>query len=239
MRGIPEIVQATRVFQQIHPKLASQAYDYRPGHVSDLVFNGFAASIVLLLPLATDRGEISWQTLVSRYNISEPGDGLTQKQFRKHGAEGVYYPAGQIPNDQYAAKLAHVLSEFNDGSAWIGIFWSGYAHQQGQASIVGPAESSFLRPEEYSVSRLPAERLGGMLQSQLPAVLFDDSASCVLTLPIYADPIYVSCERRLATVLAAEFDDVFPVSPADRLPDYRPYERCGNTRQSHIQRCST
>lgn len=216
-------MQTTRLFlQKINPKLASRVNDHRPGLLSDLVFNGFDTRIVLLLPLVTDHGETTWKTLASRYKISAPGHCLTQKTFHNCGAEGIHYPEGQIPNNQYASKLATVLSNFSESSSWTGIFWGGYAEQQSRATIMGPEESSFLRPEPYSMIRLPSAQLGTLLQAHLPSILFDDSVSCVLTQPIYGDRIYVSCEHRLATVLASEFSDVFPILPTDPMSDYLP-----------------
>ncbi|MCS4484978.1 hypothetical protein NXS08_05785 [Gleimia sp. 6138-11-ORH1] len=217
-------MQTTPLFlQTINPQLASRANEYSSGLVSDLVFNGFGARIVVLLPLATDDGEITWKTLASRYKISAPGHCLTQKTFQNCGAEGIYYPEGQIPNSQYASKLAAVLSNFSGSSSWTGIFWGGYAEQQSRANIMGPEDSAFLRPEPYSMIKVPSAQLGTLLQEHLPSILFDDSVSCVVTQPIYGDRIYVSCEHRLATVLAHEFGDVFPISPTDSIPDHLPY----------------
>ena len=44
----------------------------------------------------------------------------------------------------------------------------------------------------------------------------------MLTQPIYGDRIYMSCTQKVASLLTAELDDVFPISAADRLPDYPP-----------------
>ena len=217
-------MQTTHLFlQTINPKLASSANEHIPGLVSDLVFNGFDARVVLLLPLEIDRGETTWKTLASRYKISAPAHCLTQKTFHNYGAKGIYYPEGQILNSQFASKLASTLSDFSESSSWAGIFWSGYSEQQSQTHIMGPEDSAFLRPEPYSMIQVPSVQLGALLQAHLPSILFDDAVSCVVTQPIYGDRIYVSCEHRLATVLASEFSDVFPISPTDPMPDYLPY----------------
>ena len=71
--------------------------------------------------------------------------------------------------------------------------------------------------------QLPTGQLEALLQARLPSILFDDSVSCVVTQPIYGDRLYVSCEHTLATVLTSKLGDVFPVSPADPMPDYLPY----------------
>lgn len=217
-------MQTTHLFlQKINPKLAVMANEHSPGLVSDLIFDGFGARIVLLLPIATVDGETTWKTLASKYRISAPNHCLTQKTLRNCGAEGIYYPEGEIPDEQYRSKLIAVLSNSSESSSWTGVFWGGYAEHQSRANIPGPEESSFLRPEPYSVIRLPPAQLGTLLQTHLPSILFDDSLSCVVTQPIYGDRLYVSCEDRLATVLVSEFSDVFPISPTDPVPDYLPY----------------
>lgn len=120
-------MQTTHLFlQKVNPKLASRANEYIPGLVSDLVFNGFDARIVLLLPLATDHGQTTWTALASRHKISVPIHCLTQKTFNNCGAEGIHYPEGEIPSRLYASKLAAVLSNSSESSSWTGIFWGGY-----------------------------------------------------------------------------------------------------------------
>ncbi|MBS5918636.1 MAG: hypothetical protein KIB42_03285 [Varibaculum cambriense] len=224
LKGILSIMQTTRLFlQKINPKLASRVNEHSPGLVSDLVFNGFSERIVLLLPLATDHGETTWTALASKHNISVPSHCMTRKTFQNCGVEGIYYPEGEIPDREYASKLAAVLSNFSESSSWTGIFWVGYAEQQCRANTIGPEESSFLRPEPYSMIQLPTGQLGALLQEHLPSILFDDSVSCVVTQPIYGDRLYVSCEHTLATALASELGDIFPVSPTDPMPDYLPY----------------
>ena len=217
-------MQTTRLFlQKINPKLASRVNEHSPGLVSDLVFNGFSERIVLLLPLATDHGETTWTALASKHKISVPSHCLTRKTFHNCGAEGIYYPEGEIPDREYASKLAAALSNSSESSSWTGIFWGGYAEQQCRANIIGQEESSFLRPEPYSMIQLPTGQLGALLQEHLPSILFDDSVSCVVTQPIYGDRLYVSCEHTLATALASELGDVFPASSTDPMPDYLPY----------------
>ena len=90
-------MQTTRLFlQKINPKLASRVNEHSPGLVSDLVFNGFSERIVLLLPLATDHGETTWTALASKHKISVPSHYWTRKTFQNRGAEGIYYPEGEI-----------------------------------------------------------------------------------------------------------------------------------------------
>ena len=123
LKGILSIMQTTRLFlQKINPKLASRVNEHSPGLVSDLVFNGFSERIVLLLPLATDHGETTWTALASKHKISVPSHYWTRKTFHNCGAEGIYYPEGEIPDREYASKLAAALSNSSESSSWTGIF---------------------------------------------------------------------------------------------------------------------
>ncbi|MGQ4574954.1 hypothetical protein ACUH93_00865 [Dermabacteraceae bacterium P7006] len=101
-------------------------------------------------------------------------------------------------------------------------FWGGYAEHQELASLDGP-EESFLRPEPHALAQAPSGYVDIFLKERLPSLLFNDPLTCVLTQPIYGDRIYMSCTQKVASLLTAELDDVFPISAANRLPDSPPH----------------
>ncbi|AWE42808.1 hypothetical protein DDD63_08710 [Actinobaculum sp. 313] len=202
--------------ERIEVQLAARASTHRDGYVSDLLFTGFDSTLALLLPLGTPSGVTTWSNLATIHGRQLSG--ATSLHELTNSKRDVRAPEGQIYDAAYAANLLVALDSRPSTEPWTALFWGGYIRHMRTAALPGP-EDSFLRPSEpYALIRETLADMGNLTLASLPSLWFSPDLSIVITQPIYADRLYVSCGTDMATQLTNHLPDVFPIAPTDRLP---------------------
>lgn len=205
---------------KIDSRLVDRVIPHRRGYVSDLLFNGFDTTLVLLLPIPTNSGWISWSDLAQHHDrLVTASTSLSDLFFPKPIPPDLYFSHGTIDNPGYTKRLSQTLALADAPGSWTSAYWEGYEEFTSQDTTIGPNQS-FLRPEPYTIIRQSlsswAEHTADL--GRLPSILSSPNMHFVATQPIYADRIYVSCTNFLAAQLIKSLPDIHPVSPNSSLP---------------------